>query len=153
MASSTATLGAPAWTRLIRFIAVEDSLTYSGEPVLSPTADVGQAFLAASPPLRARVLTRDDPLDTTLRLTSTVKTVQRLLPVLDAHTHVTSIRALGANFVQPGQDAVEAKSVEKRPNLPIVFYKPISTITGFGSDIRLAKEAVGQTDWEVELVS
>jgi 2-keto-4-pentenoate hydratase/2-oxohepta-3-ene-1,7-dioic acid hydratase in catechol pathway len=149
----TDALGSPAWSRLIRFIAVEDGLTYSGEPVLPPTADIGSAFLSGSPPLQARTLARDDPLDTTLRLTGTVKTVQRLLSPLDARTHVASIRALGANFVQPGQDAAEAKSAEKRPKLPIVFYKPNTAITGFGGDIRLPKEAVGETDWEVELVS
>jgi len=144
---------APAWSRLVRFIAVEDGLTYSGEPILPPTADVGNAFLKGSPPLQARILTRDDPLDTTLRLTGTIKTVQRLLSPLDARTHVTSIRALGANFVQPGQNPVEAKSVEKRPKLPIVFYKPNGAITGFGGDISIPKEAIGETDWEVELVS
>lgn len=145
-------LQAPSWTRLIRFIAVEDGLTYSGEPLLPPTEDVGASLVKGSPPLQARVLSRDDPLDTSLRLTGTVKTVQRLLPPLDPHIHVTSIRALGANFVQPGQNPAEAKSVEKRPKLPIVFYKPISTIIGHGQDIRLPKEAVGETDWEVELV-
>ena len=143
---------APAWSRLIRFVAVEDGLTYSGEPQIPPTADVGAAFVEGSPPLQARVLQRDDPLDTTLRLTGTVKTVQKILPPLDPRSQVSSIRALGANFVQPGQDRMEAKSVEKRPKLPIVFYKPTTTITGFGGDICLPKEAVGETDWEVELV-
>ncbi|UZJ51928.1 hypothetical protein CBS101457_001248 [Exobasidium rhododendri] len=147
-----AALGSPAWSRLIRFIAIEDGLTYSGEPLLPPTADVGAAFLKGSPPLQARILARDDPLDTTLRLTSTIKTVQRLLSPLDARSHVSSIRALGANFAQPGQNPAEAKSVGKRPKLPIVFYKPNTAITGFGGDIRLPKEAVGETDWEVELV-
>lgn len=143
---------APAWTRLIRFIALEDGLTYAGEPVLSPTADVGQAFSSGSPPLQARILARDDPLDTSLRLLPTLRTVQRLLSPLDRRTQLASIRALGANFVQPGQDPTEAKSEAKRPKLPIVFYKPASTVIGYGEEIRLPLQAVGQTDWEVELV-
>lgn len=141
----------PAWSRLIRFIAVEDGLTYAGEPLLPPTADVGQAFAAGSPPLQARILARDDPLDTTLRLLPDVKTVKRLLSPLDRRTHLGPVRALGANFVQAGQNASEAKS--KRPPLPIVFYKPPSSVVGYGDDIRLGKEFAGQTDWEVELVS
>jgi 2-keto-4-pentenoate hydratase/2-oxohepta-3-ene-1,7-dioic acid hydratase in catechol pathway len=149
---TTKALQAPAWSRLIRFIAVEDGLTYSGEPLLAQNEDIGAAFVKGSPPLQARILSRDDPLDTSLRLTGTVKTVKKLLSPLDPHNHVTSIRALGANFVQPGQDPIEAKSDGKRPKLPIVFYKPISTIIGHGADIRIPKEAVRQTDWEVELV-
>lgn len=145
-------LGAPAWSRLIRFIAVEDGLTYSGEPVLPDTEDVGAAFVN-SPSLQARILSRDDPLDTTLRFTGVIKTVQRLLPPLDPHQHVTSIRLLGANFPTLGQNPAEAKRVDRRPKLPIVFYKPKSTIVGYGSNICLPKEAVGETDWEVELVS
>lgn len=145
-------LAAPSWSRLIRFIAVEDGLTYSGEPMLPPTSDVGAAFVKGSPPLQARILLRDDPLDITLRLTSTIRTVQKILPPLDPRTQVPSIRALGANFVQPGQDPVEAKSDGKRPKIPIVFYKPTTAITGFGRDIRLPKEAESETDWEVELV-
>lgn len=143
----------PAWTRLIRFIAIEDGLTYSGEPILAQTADVGQAFAAGSPPLQARILARDDPLDTSLRLLSTIKTVKKLLPPLDPKTQLGEIRCLGANFVQPGQDVKEARSVEKRPKLPIVFYKPASCVVGYGDEIRLPIEAAGQTDWEVELVS
>lgn len=146
----TKALQAPSWSRLIRFIAVEDGLTYSGEPLLPHTEDVGAAFVNGSPPLQARILSRDDPLDTSLRLTGTIKTVQKLLSPLDPHIHVTSIRALGANFVQPGQDVIKAKN--ERPKLPIVFYKPISTIIGHGADIRIPKEAIGETDWEVELV-
>lgn len=142
---------APPWTRLIRFIAVEDGLTYSGEPQLPPTADIGAAFVAGEPPIKARVLVRDDPLDTSLRLLAELRTVARLLPPLDPQQHVASIRALGANFVQPGQDAAAAKG-EKRPPLPIVFYKPKATIVGPGADIVLPKEAAEQTDWEVELV-
>lgn len=146
------TVGTPAWSRLIRFIAVEDGLTYSGEPVLPDNEDVGVAFVN-SPSLQARILSRDDPLDASLRFTGSIKTIQRLLPPLDPHHHVTSIRLLGANFPALGQNVAEAKSLDKRPKLPIVFYKPVSTIIGYGSDIRLPKEAVGETDWEVELVS
>lgn len=143
----------PAWTRLIRFIAVEDGLTYSGEPILAQKEDVGQAFASGSPPLQAKILARDDPLDVSLRLLSTVKTVKKLLPPLDPKNQLGEIRCLGANFVQPGQDSKKAKSIENRPKLPIVFYKPKSCIVGYGDEIRLSTEAAGQTDWEVELVS
>lgn len=145
----------PAWTRVVRFVALEDGLTYAGEPLLAPRADIGQAFAAGSPALQARVLARDDVLDASVRLTDVIRTVQRLLPPLDprlAQGQLGTIRALGANFVQPGQDAAEAKQPGKRPALPIVFYKPPSSVVGHGDAIRLPREAADQTDWEVELV-
>lgn len=148
MASHTS----PAWNRLIRFIAVEDGLTYAGEPLLAPTEDIGKAFAQGSPALQARVLSRDDPLDYTVRITDRVRTVQKLLSPLDARSHLGTIRALGANFVQPGQNVDESKRPDKRPKLPIVFYKPSSCVVGYGDNIRIPKEAAGQTDWEVELV-
>jgi len=90
-------------------------------------------------------------LDASLSPSSTeVRTVKKLLPLLDPKA-IPSIRALGANFIQPGQVEAEAKS--KRPPIPILFFKPpLTTVVGHGDAIRLPRELADQTDYEVELV-
>jgi 2-keto-4-pentenoate hydratase/2-oxohepta-3-ene-1,7-dioic acid hydratase in catechol pathway len=138
-------------TRLIRFIAVEDSRTYVGAPILPPDLDVAQ-YVAASDrsPLTARVLPSDNILDASLAPTDQLRTVARLLPILPP-ARIPSIRALGANYVQPGQEAREARA--KRPALPILFFKPPqSCVVGHGDAIVVPKEMEHETDYEVELV-
>lgn len=143
------------WKRLITFIAAEDHQTYSGEPV-DAAQDIGQAY-AQGQPIRARVLPPgSSPLDSTPQAatpTTVERTVLVLLPPLSSE-QVPSIRALGANFVQKGQDAREAKA--KRPKIPILFYKPLTSLSGPERDIVIPKAAQrdgDETDWEAELVS
>lgn len=142
----------PGWSRLITFIAVEDNSVHHGEPVDS-NLDIGLAY-ASGQTIKARILPAGvSPLDSNATPTSTERTVRVLLPPLDQQ-HIPSIRALGANFVQSGQDAKEAKS--KRPVLPILFYKPLTALSGPERDIVIPKAATrngDETDWEVELVS
>jgi len=142
----------PQWSRLIRFIAAEDGKAYSGEPQVPLNEDVAARFAEGSKgAIKVNVLPRDDPLDASLSPSSTeVRTVKKLLPLLDPKA-IPSIRALGANFVQPGQVEAEAKS--KRPPIPILFFKPpLTTVIGHGDAIRLPRELADQTDYEVELV-
>ncbi|EST07073.1 Fumarylacetoacetase, C-terminal [Kalmanozyma brasiliensis GHG001] len=143
MTSSTAT----SWWRLIRFVAREDGQTYFGQP-LDDTLDVGVAYANASPLIKANVLYAH-PLSGPAPLSGVIKTVSTLLPPL-LPSEVPTIRALGANFVQPGQNAFDA--IKKRPTIPILFYKPLSTLSGPGRDIVLPKCAEGESDYEVELV-
>lgn len=139
-----------SWWRLIRFIAREDGQTYFGQPV-DDTLDVGLAYADGSVPIRTNVLFTH-PLssgDATAPLSGVIRTVSTLLPPLLAH-EVPAIRALGANFVQPGQDAYEA--VQKRPVLPILFYKPSRALSGPGREIVIPPCAEEESDYEVELV-
>lgn len=142
-------VGPTSWWRLIRFIAREDGQTYFGQPV-DDTLDVGVAYARADTPILANVLFTH-PLSgaTSAPLSGVIRTVSRLLPPLLAH-EVPSIRALGANFVQPGQSAYEA--VKNRPVLPIVFYKPLTTLSGPGCEIVVPPCARDESDYEVELV-
>jgi 2-keto-4-pentenoate hydratase/2-oxohepta-3-ene-1,7-dioic acid hydratase in catechol pathway len=142
--------GATPWWRLIRFIAREDAQTYFGQPE-DDTLDVGVAYANSAGPIRVNVLYAN-PLDPTQRstpLSGVIKTVSTLLPPL-LPSEVPSIRALGANFIQPGQDA--ATALANRPVLPILFYKPTTTITGPGCDIVIPECAEDESDYEVELV-
>ncbi|KIS70240.1 uncharacterized protein UMAG_06326 [Mycosarcoma maydis] len=136
-----------SWWRLIRFIAREDGETYLGQPV-DDVLDVGVAYANQSAPIRANVL-YTHPLAGHCDLSGVIKTVSTLLPPLLA-SEVRTIRALGANFVQPGQNALDA--IRKRPVIPILFYKPISTLSGPGRDIVIPPCVAEQADYEVELV-
>lgn len=153
ISSSTATMSRPSWTRLITFIAAEDHQTYSGQP-LDDSLDVGLAY-SRGERIEVRVLdpSTPSPLDRDARLSKdVVRTVKVLLPPLSS-SQVGTIRALGANYVQPGQDASEAK--KNRPKIPILFYKPPSALSGPERDIvipRVAKRNGDETDYEAELV-
>ncbi|CBQ72513.1 conserved hypothetical protein [Sporisorium reilianum SRZ2] len=136
-----------AWWRLIRFVAREDGQTYFGQPV-DDQLDVGVAYANADPPIRANVL-YTHPLSGTAPLSGVIRTVSTLLAPLLPH-EVPSIRALGANFVQPHQTPLDA--IKNRPTMPILFYKPSTTLTGPGQDIVIPPCAAEEADYEVELV-
>ncbi|TKY86568.1 hypothetical protein EX895_004717 [Sporisorium graminicola] len=145
---TAATSASPtAWWRLIRFVAREDGQTYFGQPV-DDLLDVGVAYANADPPIRANVL-YTHPLSGTAPLSGVIKTVSTLLPPLLPH-EVPAIRGLGANFVQPGQNAYDA--IAKRPPIPILFYKPNATLSGPGCEIVIPPCASDESDYEVELV-
>ncbi|SOV05271.1 related to 2-keto-4-pentenoate hydratase/2-oxohepta-3-ene-1,7-dioic acid hydratase (catechol pathway) [Ustilago sp. UG-2017a] len=143
MTSSAAT----SWWRLIRFIAREDGQTYFGQP-LDDSLDVGVAYANSSPPIRANIL-YTHPLSGPAPLSGVIKTVSTLLPPLLPH-EIPSIRALGANFIQPNQDPHVA--TKSRPVLPILFYKPNTTISGPGREIIIPACAKEESDYEVELL-
>lgn len=142
-----------SWKRLIRFVAKEDGREYYGEPV-DASLDVGQAY-ANGKQIQARVLDSVHPASAQSILSasvssSNVKTVGRLLAPL-TRQQVGTIRALGANYVQPGQATAEAKA--KRPKIPILFYKPLTALAGPGDDIVIPKAAMkegDETDYEAE---
>lgn len=143
-------LAPTSWWRLIRFIAREDGQTYFGQPT-DDNLDVGVAYANADPPIKANVLYSHplDPSASGAPLSGVIKTVATLLPPL-LPSEVPSIRALGANFVQPGQNTLDA--FKKRPVLPILFYKPNSTLSGPSQEIVIPPCAAEESDYEVELV-
>lgn len=141
------TSAATSWWRLIRFVAREDGQTYFGQP-LDDNLDIGVAYANSSPPIKANVL-YTHPLSGVAPLSGVVKTVSTLLPPLLPH-EIPAIRALGANFIQTGQNALEA--TKNRPVLPILFYKPNTTISGPGREIIIPPCAKEESDYEVELL-
>lgn len=149
MARSTPT----QWTRLIRFRAQEDHQIYFGQPI-DHNLDVGQAF-ANRQPIRVAVLSTSAP-EASIELlaagypnSSNIKTVADLLAPL-TRTQVGTIRALGANYIQPNQDPHAART--NRPPIPILFYKPLSTLVGPNQAIKVPQVAQDETDYEVELL-
>ncbi len=124
----TAPSSAPtSWWRLIRFVAREDGQTYFGQP-LDDTLDVGIAYANQDPPIKANVL-YTSPLSGPSPLSGVVKTVSTLLPPL-LPSEVPTIRALGANFVQPGQNAYDA--IKKRPSSRSCSTNPSRRFPGLG---------------------
>lgn len=146
-------MSSPPWKRLVTFIASEDHETYTGQP-LNDNQDVGLAY-SRGEQIQARILSRStpSPLDHNAKLSDEIRTVKVLLPPLSA-SQVGTIRALGANYVQPNQDPAEAK--KNRPKIPILFYKPPTALSGPERDIvitKAAKREGDETDYEAELVS
>ena len=147
-------------TRTIRFVAKEDSkvrrggstpcnapLTslhlvqiYYGQPV--QTDDIGLLYHAKSL-LTAHTLSAS-PLSPTCVVTSTLRTVARLLSPLTGD-EIKTIRGLGAQFPAPGTKAV-------KPEVPVLFYKPVTSISGPEDPIIIPVSARGMNnDYEVEL--
>ncbi|EPQ29280.1 uncharacterized protein PFL1_03035 [Pseudozyma flocculosa PF-1] len=136
-----------SWHRLIRFIAAQDGREHYGQPV-DDDLDVGQAYHERAS-IRVRPLV-GSPFSASATLSpDVVLTVQTLLCPLPPN-EVRTIRGLGANFIQPGQDRIDALS--KRTPIPIVFYKPLTTISSPSTPIVIPPCAADESDYEAELV-
>lgn len=136
-----------SWWRLVRFIAKEDGREWFGQPV-DDYQDVGVAY-ANRDVIKVNVLFTH-PLKGRGPLSGIIKTVATLLSPLSA-ADIGTIRALGANFVQPGQTEYDAKA--KRVPIPILFYKPLACISGPSNEIVIPPCAATESDYEVELVA
>ncbi|PWN39933.1 hypothetical protein IE81DRAFT_326024 [Ceraceosorus guamensis] len=150
------------WHRLVRFVAKEDGKAYVGVPrVSSSSQDIEQLVRRGEERMTVKVIAGASAdewnIETILSAANAdaeargeEKTVDRLLPCVPAE-RIPALRALGANYVQTGQDAAQAKS--NRPAIPILFFKPPrTTVVGPGDAIRVPEQLVDQTDYEVELV-
>ncbi|PWN53626.1 hypothetical protein IE53DRAFT_383837 [Violaceomyces palustris] len=137
-----------SWSRLIRFIATEDSKEHYGQP-LDGDQDVGLCY-SSGKVIKVRKLIGNGPLDPLSKLSEDqVLTVKQLLSPLSPN-EVGAIRALGANYAQGDEDLREAKS--KRPIIPILFHKPPKALSGPGQPILVPKLVENEADYEVELV-
>jgi len=137
-----------AWTRLIRFKAVETGKIHLGQPV-DPKLDVGIANLKQTP-IVAYEIKGTSPLDPKAQVTNRKLTVSKLLAPL-AREDIPIVRCIGLNYKD---HAAEAKM--PLPNAPNLFYKPNTVITGPNDPIVIPKVAqpVAEQipDYEVELV-
>ena len=149
--NTTASMSSNTWTRLIRFIA-SDGEEYFGEPV-EGLQDVGLAYSRGEEieayPVGGDVLGAGAVVwrDRKVR-------VSRLLAPLSA-SMVGTIRLLGANFAAPGAGAgagAGGAPPPVPPVLPIVFYKPLTALSGPGAAIPIPACAAGESDYEAELV-
>jgi len=135
-----------SWTRLIRFVAVETKRIHIGQPI-EPNLDVGLA-IHSKQVVKAHEIV-GSALDTHAKLTDKVLTVATLLEPL-SRDQVGLVRCLGLNY---SDHAAEAKL--PKPTIPIVFYKPATSLIGPEVPITIPRVAqpVAQhlPDYEVEL--
>ncbi|KAF2174076.1 hypothetical protein M409DRAFT_48957 [Zasmidium cellare ATCC 36951] len=132
------------WERLVRFIAQEDGQEHLGEPV-DRDLDIGAA-LASSESVRVRKLSGSSPLDSSLKVTSSVLTIKSILPPL-SKAEVGTIRCIGLNYRN------HAKEMNLTlPTHPSVFFKPASCLNAPNSPLVIPYQAIDdQADYEAEL--
>ncbi|CAH0024867.1 unnamed protein product [Clonostachys rhizophaga] len=134
------------WSRLIRFQAA-DGRVLRGEPILPrPNFDLGLATEADN--IQARVITGDDPYDTTgaTRVTEELVTVKQILCPLTAKD-VPILRCVGLNYLKHIKQAGRTP-----PPFPFIFFKPTATIVGPDDKVVIPKICQDdQADYEGEL--
>jgi len=134
------------WSRLIRFVAAETSEIHIGEPV-DATIDVGLA-LSERKTVKAHEIV-GSALDPAAQVTNNILTVKQLLSPL-SREQIGPVRCLGLNYADHAKEANLPK-----PNAPVLFYKPASTIIGSGAPVMIPKIAQPVDshvpDYEVEL--
>lgn len=126
--------------RLIRFLA-KDGTTYYGDAILSSgVTDIAEAT-------QARVIRGD--IFGTHNVTDQIADVRLLLAPL-AREDVKTVRCLGLNYEQHAKE-----SKMPLPKYPILFYKPVTALTGPFDRIPVAAAAqeVEGLDYECELVA
>ncbi|KAI9871867.1 MAG: hypothetical protein M1830_002353 [Pleopsidium flavum] len=130
----------PAFSRLVRFLA-KDGRTYYGEAILpSGVSDLAKATQARV--IRGDIFGKHD-------VTEQVADVRLLLAPL-AREDVKTVRCLGLNYEQHAKE-----SNMPLPKYPVLFYKPVTALTGPFDNIpvpALAQEVEG-VDYECELVA
>ncbi|TFK72044.1 fumarylacetoacetate hydrolase [Pluteus cervinus] len=135
------------WTRLIRFVAAETSRVHIGQPV-DPALDVGLAAHRRES-IKAYEI-RGSALDPASQVTSNVLTVKSLLAPL-SNEEIKIVRCLGLNYSDHAAEAGLAT-----PEFPVLFYKPLSSLTGPLAPVTIPKVAQPVQehlpDYEVELV-
>ncbi|KAL8399544.1 hypothetical protein RB594_000073 [Gaeumannomyces avenae] len=129
------------WTRLIRFIAVEDGLVHLGE--VGAGIDVGLATFEKKT-VQAKVIT-GSVFDGVV--TDKVLTVSQLLSPLD-RSEVPLIRCLGLNYHDHAKEANMPV-----PEHPVLFIKPRTALSGpYPQKISIPKFVQDETtDYEAEL--
>ncbi|KAL9119393.1 MAG: hypothetical protein Q9187_004054 [Circinaria calcarea] len=130
----------PTFSRLVRFLA-KDGRTYYGDAILpSGVSDIAKTT-------QARIINGD--IFGKHNVTDQVADVKTLLAPLAA-SDVKTVRCLGLNYENHAKE-----SGMPIPKYPILFYKPITSLTGPTSPIPVplpAQEAPG-LDYECELVA
>ncbi|KAJ9294763.1 hypothetical protein DTO271G3_6683 [Paecilomyces variotii] len=129
----------PAFSRLVRFLA-KDGHIYYGDAILpSGTTDIAQTT-------KARVIQGD--IFGQHFVTDRVAEVKTLLAPL-ARDDVKTVRCLGLNYEQHAKE-----SNMPAPKYPVVFFKPVTSLSGPTDEIPvgpMAQEVEG-VDYECELV-
>ncbi|KAF2013947.1 fumarylacetoacetate hydrolase [Aaosphaeria arxii CBS 175.79] len=132
------------WSRLVRFVAVEDNAEHIGEPT-EAGIDVGAA-LASSQEVRVRSFSGKSVLDPTAAPTSTILTIQTLLSPL-SKAEVGTIRCIGLNY----RNHAKEMNMEL-PDYPTLFFKPSTCLSAPNAPLVIPYQATdSQADYEAEL--
>ncbi|QRD81928.1 fumarylacetoacetate hydrolase domain-containing protein 2 [Aspergillus flavus] len=127
------------FSRLIRFLATDGHIYYGDAIMPAGTSDIGKVT-------RAQVIRGD--IFGQYQVTDQVAEVKMLLAPL-AREDIATVRCLGLNYEQHARE-----SNLPIPKYPVLFYKPITAITGPYDDIPICSMAqdVEGLDYECELV-
>ena len=130
----------PAFSRLVRFLA-RDGHTYYGDAILSNgITDIGKAKTA-------RIIKGD--IFSSHTVTDQNADVRLLLAPL-ARNDIKTVRCLGLNYARHAKE-----SNMPEPKYPVLFYKPVTSISGPFDPIPvpLIAQDVPSIDYETELVA
>ncbi|TVY41559.1 Fumarylacetoacetate hydrolase domain-containing protein [Lachnellula occidentalis] len=131
----------PSFSRLVRFLA-KDGRTYYGDAILPHgTTDIAKAKQAKI--IQGEIFGKHD-------VTEKVADIQKLLAPL-AFEDVKTVRCLGLNYEQHAKE-----SNMPIPKFPILFYKPITSLSGPTDPIPIhpiAQQPDTGLDYECELVA
>ncbi|KAE8131863.1 hypothetical protein BDV38DRAFT_275604 [Aspergillus pseudotamarii] len=128
-----------SFSRLIRFLATDGHIYYGDAIMPTGTSDIGKVT-------RAQVIQGD--IFGQHQVTDQVADVKKLLAPL-AREDIVTVRCLGLNYEKHARE-----SNLPIPKYPVLFYKPITAITGPHDDIpvcSMAQDGEG-LDYECELV-
>ena len=130
----------PAFSRLVRFL-TRDGHTYYGDAILSKgITDIGKAKTA-------RIIKGD--IFSSHTVTDQVADIRLLLAPL-ARNDIKTVRCLGLNYARHAKE-----SNMPEPKYPVLFYKPVTSISGPFDPIPvpLIAQDVPSIDYETELVA
>ncbi|KAF5625213.1 fumarylacetoacetate hydrolase [Fusarium sp. NRRL 25303] len=119
---------------LVRFVSKDDGKTYYG------AADEALQF--------AKALQEGSPFSPTTQISDNKHVIQRLLCPIDID-HARSVVCIGLNYTDHAQEAKMAI-----PQVPVVFFKPVTALTGPYDDLVLPRTSweKQRLDYESELV-
>ncbi|KAK9784305.1 putative 5-carboxymethyl-2-hydroxymuconate isomerase [Seiridium cardinale] len=141
----------PAWTHLVRFLAVEDDQVHLGQ-LVDTARDVGLDSVNGTE-IKARLINGDI---FNGKVTSHVYTVKKLLSPV-AKDQCSFIRCLGLNYLDHakilGFNGSEQEANLQLPAAPILFSKPRTALTDpYPAAVTIPKCAQDETsDYEAEL--
>jgi 2-keto-4-pentenoate hydratase/2-oxohepta-3-ene-1,7-dioic acid hydratase in catechol pathway len=154
-----------AWSRLIRFVAI-DGRVLRGEPILpNPDFDLGKTTVDTK--LQAKVIVGDNLFDDTgaTRVSDEVVTVKKLLGPLTPGD-VDILRCVGLNYAKHSTAYIFPLALDilanfsrvreagrNPPPFPFIFFKPTTCLYDHGEDVVIPRIAQDdQADYEGELV-
>ncbi|KAF1357638.1 hypothetical protein EJ07DRAFT_127802, partial [Lizonia empirigonia] len=134
-----------SWSRLVRFVAVEDGAEHIGEPI-DASLDVGAA-LAVGSTVVVRAFTGSSVLSQNTQPTPDLLQISKLLLPPLAKSEIGTIRCIGLNYRK------HAKEMNlDLPDHPTLFFKPSTCLGSPNAPLLVPHQATdSQADYEAGL--